>query len=74
MELVADILELAEHTLGTTALDVREWLVSYSGLCSPWEKNLQDELHRRLVGPQSLSGSPGEEENLSPGREWKALA
>ena len=37
-ELVVDILESAEHTLGTTALDIREWLDSYSSLCPPGKR------------------------------------
>ena len=51
------------------------WVVSFIlRPLSPWEKNLRDELHRRLVGPHNLPGSLGEEENLLTGREWKALA
>jgi hypothetical protein len=53
------------HVNAMKTLNGGEWLTPFPGCCTPG-KEPQYPLNRRLRGPQGLSGSFGEEENLIP--------
>jgi hypothetical protein len=53
------------HSL-TSALDGGEWSASRPGRFTPWETAPWYPLYRRLGGPQSRSGSSGQEKNSQP--------